>query len=411
MTNTLDIQCVIAKTIVDMEIRQSRFKSKTWMTILLLAAGVLTANTLLPTGFFKVRETQRNVVSEVSASEPTLTTVTALGRLEPQGEITRLSASSSNQRLAQVLVGEGDIVQAGQAIAVLDNIDIRKAALEEAQAKVKAAQAHLTQVSAGAKMGAINAQQSKIVMLEAQLAGDIEAQKATIARLEAEVRNAEVDYQRHQNLYDSGAISASLFDTKHTQMETLREQLREATVTLERTVNTGQAQVQAEKETLQSIAEVRSVDIAEAQAQVDEALALVSKAEADLELAYVRSPVNGQILNLHAKAGEIVGGQGFADIGQTQQMYVVAEIYETDIRHVQIGQTAAIISEYGGFTGELRGVVNQIGLQIDKPGISNDDPAAKADVRVVEVKIRLNSEDSERVRHLNNLQVRASIEI
>ena len=144
---------------------------------------------------------------------------------------------------------------------------------------------------------------------------------------------------------------------------------------------------------------------------MDEALALLSRAEADLELAYVRSPVDGQILNLHTKAGEIVGSQGFADIGQTQQMYVVAEVYETDIRHVQIGQTAAIISEYGGFTGELKGSVDQIGLQIDKPGTTNDDPAAKADVRVVEVKIRLDPEDSKQVKHLNKLQVRASIEI
>ncbi len=394
-----------------MEIRQSRFKSKTWIAILLLAAGVLTANTFLPTGFFKSREAQRQAVSEASASEPTLTTVTALGRLEPEGEITRLSASSSSQRLAQVLVSEGDIVQAGQAIAILDSIDIRKAALEEAEAKVKAAQANLNQVRAGAKIGSINAQRNKVTMLEAQLAGDIQAQSATIARLEAEARNAEAEYQRHQDLYNSGAISASLFDTKRTQMETLREQLREANVALDRTVNTGRAQVQAEKQTLLSIAEVRPVDIAEAEAKVDEALALLSRAEADLELAYVRSPVDGQILNLHTKAGEIVGSQGFADIGQTQQMYVVAEVYETDIRHVQIGQTAAIISEYGGFTGELKGSVDQIGLQIDKPGTTNDDPAAKADVRVVEVKIRLDPEDSKQVKHLNKLQVRASIEI
>ena len=378
---------------------------------MLLAAGVLTANLFLPSGFFKSRKAQHQAVPKASASEPTLTIITALGRLEPQGEITRLSASSGGQRLAQVLVDEGDVVQAGQEIAILDSIDIRKATLEEAEAKVKTAQANLNKVRAGAKTGSINAQQSKVTMLEAQMAGDIQAQRAAIAQLEAEVRNAEAEYQRHQELYNSGAISASLFDTKLTQMETLREKLREANVTLDRTVNTGQAQVQAEKQTLQSITEIRSVDIAEAEAKMDEAFALLSKAEADLELAYVRSPVDGQILNLHAKAGEVVGSHGFVDIGKTQQMYVVAEVYETDIRHIKIGQTASIISEYGGFTGKLRGAVDQIGLQINRPGSANHDPSANADVRVVEVKIRLNPEDSDQVKHLNQLQVRASIEI
>ncbi|MEH1966345.1 hypothetical protein [Nostoc sp.] len=50
-------------------------------------------------------------------------------------------------------------------------------------------------------------------------------------------------------------------------------------------------------------------------------------------------------------------------------------------------------------------------MQIDQPGIVNDDPSAKADVRIVKVKIRLDPNDSERVRTLNKLQVRASIQI
>lgn len=92
-------------------------------------------------------------------------------------------------------------------------------------------------------------------------------------------------------------------------------------------------------------------------------------------------------------------------------MYAIAEVYETDIRHLQVGQKATLVSEYGGFTGELEGSVEHIGLQIDKPGTANDDPTAAADVRVIEVKIRLVPKDSEKVKHLNKLQVRASIQI
>jgi HlyD family secretion protein len=116
-------------------------------------------------------------------------------------------------------------------------------------------------------------------------------------------------------------------------------------------------------------------------------------------------------LNLHAKAGETIGSLGIAEIGQTQQMYAVAEVYETDIRYIQLGQKATLSSEFGGFFGELTGTVDQIGLQIGRPGTVNRDPSAVSDVRVVQVKIRLNPEDSKKVKHLNQLQIRASIQI
>lgn len=144
---------------------------------------------------------------------------------------------------------------------------------------------------------------------------------------------------------------------------------------------------------------------------MNESLSQLRKAEVDLESSYVKAPVAGQILSINAKVGEVVGSGGIVDIGQTQQMYVVSEVYESDIQYVKIGQEATIVSEYGGFTGEIKGVVDRIGLQIDRPEIVNDDPSAKADVRIVKVKIRLHPHDSERVRTLNKLQVRASIQV
>ncbi|NES83258.1 MAG: HlyD family efflux transporter periplasmic adaptor subunit, partial [Moorea sp. SIO2B7] len=137
----------------------------------------------------------------------------------------------------------------------------------------------------------------------------------------------------------------------------------------------------------------------------------LKQAEVDVNSLLVRSPIDGQILSLNTKVGEIVGSQGLATIGKTQQMYVIAEVYESDIRYVQEGQKAVIVSEFGGFEGELSGQVEQIGLQIEKPGIVNNDPAAQTDVRVVKVKIKLEPADSERVKTLNKLQVRVSIEL
>jgi HlyD family secretion protein len=49
----------------------------------------------------------------------------------------------------------------------------------------------------------------------------------------------------------------------------------------------------------------------------------VTQAQANLDLAYVRSPRDGQIMNIHTWAGEIVGNDGIVDIGRTDRMYVV----------------------------------------------------------------------------------------
>ncbi|GAA6618047.1 biotin/lipoyl-binding protein [Scytonema sp. NUACC26] len=56
---------------------------------------------------------------------PQLTTVTALGWIEPKGKVIKLSATTSTEgnRVEQLLIQEGDTVKAGQVIAILDSRD------------------------------------------------------------------------------------------------------------------------------------------------------------------------------------------------------------------------------------------------------------------------------------------------
>jgi HlyD family secretion protein len=90
-------------------------------------------------------------------------------------------------------------------------------------------------------------------------------------------------------------------------------------------------------------------------------------------------------------------------------MYVVAEIYETDIHGIKIGQIASITSK--GLAGELTGKVAEIGLQIAKKDVLGTDPAADVDARVVEVKIQLDTAASAKVQGLTNLQVNVVINL
>lgn len=121
--------------------------------------------------------------------------------------------------------------------------------------------------------------------------------------------------------------------------------------------------------------------------ELELAKAEMDQAEAELELALVRSPIDGQVIDIHAREGERVGAEGILELAKTEAMFAVAEIFETDIDRLHVGQLAAIDSPL--FPGSLMGRVERIGLKVGKADALGTDPAAKTDARVIEVEIRL----------------------
>ena len=343
---------------------------------------------------------------------PEITTVTALGRLEPSGEIIQLSVSSGAEgnRLEELLVQEGDEIKRGDVIAVLDSRDRLEAALNQAQEQVGVAQANLAQVKAGAKTGEIQAQQAAIARIEAERSNNIIAQSAMVSRMEAELRNAEIEYQRYQTLYEDGAVSASEKDSKYLTLATAQEQLAEAKANLKRIESSQQKQITEAKATLDKIAEVRPVDVAVAQAEVRQAQAAVRTAQAELDRAYIKSPQAGKVIKILTRPGEVVSSEeGIVRIGQIEQMYAVAEVYESDITKVQLGQQATVTSS--AISGKLTGTVERIGLEVERQEVVNTDPTANIDAKVVEVKVKLDEESSRRVAGLTNLLVNVRIDL
>ena len=139
--------------------------------------------------------------------------------------------------------------------------------------------------------------------------------------------------------------------------------------------------------------------------QVKAARAGVAAAEASLSLALVKSPTDGQVLYVHSRPGERVGVKGVVELGRTDKMYAVAEVYETDIVHVAVGQTATIRSP--ALKAPVTGKVESVGLKVGRLDVLGMDPVAEADARVIEVNILL--DDVEAVAALTNLQVEVEI--
>jgi HlyD family secretion protein len=143
-----------------------------------------------------------------------------------------------------------------------------------------------------------------------------------------------------------------------------------------------------------------------AQLKVDVAQAELRAAQSALDLDTVRAPVAAQVIEIHARRGERVGPQGIAELADTERMYAVAEVYETDIGRVKVGQRASMRSP--ALDGALTGTVERIGMKIGKLDVLDTDPAARTDARVVAVDIRL--DDSARGAALSNLQVEVAIQ-
>jgi HlyD family secretion protein len=157
-----------------------------------------------------------------------------------------------------------------------------------------------------------------------------------------------------------------------------------------------------------------SLTQATSQAKLDEADYELRALKADeevyaarVEMSLVRAPQRGQVLEIFSRPGEKVGPEGVMEIGETDNMTVVAEVYETDISRVAVGQRATISSP--ALQNRVSGVVSKVGFKVGRMDVLDVDPIARADARVVEATITL--DDPTAVERMTNLQVDVEIEL
>ncbi len=129
------------------------------------------------------------------------------------------------------------------------------------------------------------------------------------------------------------------------------------------------------------------------------------KLEADLKDSELRSPIDGTVLKLRARVGERPGADGVLDVGASQSMEALIEVYESDINRIKVGEAVTLISENGGFEGDLKGMVERISPQVRQRQVLSTDPTGDADARIIEVLVKLDAESTQRVSKLSGLKV------
>jgi len=342
---------------------------------------------------------------EAAAPVPERVSVAALGRIEPTSRVIDVAASETGV-ITQVLVNEGDDVTDGQTLAYLDSYDIRRAERDYAASQLAEARRELT---AKTQLGEARIQEAQTLEDKAGTPQDqaIRAQQAAIDSIQAQLDLALVDLDRFEDLHRQGAIALQLLQEQRAEVSELRSRIAEAQAT--------KAQLEANQGAdLNSVsAQVASAEanltLSQVEAGVASAEQNLALAEARLALAVVEAPMAGQILDIYIEPGESVSGQRILSMGNTDDMIVVAEVYETDVGLVDVGQPVEVISRNGAFDETLTGTVQEIGLQIFKNDVLDDDPAANADSRVVEVEIAVDQDEA--IDELTNLQVDVLIEV
>lgn len=172
-----------------------------------------------------------------------------------------------------------------------------------------------------------------------------------------------------------------------------------------------------EREQLEYEQEALSRKIAQARAMLPFVQASENALVADMEAAYaevnalyseyfVKSPIDGEVIDMHVEEGESVGPDGICEIADTSFMYVEAEVYVSDISKVKIGSLAEISSEALG-DGKVGGKVVEISSFVRTNKTFSSDPSDYANLKVVVVKIKLDS--PEKFKNLIGTQVNVRI--
>lgn len=281
--------------------------------------------------------------------------IAANGRVEGATEEIRVSSKIPG-RIKTITVDEGDRVTRGQILVVLDNEDYR-ARVETERALLEKAEAHLKLLRSGARRE------------------EIEQARAAVDEARAIFEAARRDYERLLQLFHRGVISRDHLDRAEREMRTAR------------------ARQQAAEQRLQQVLTwFRPEEIAAAEAEVRLARARLAEAEANYQNTFLRAPITGIVTKKFMKAGESIRfetvGLPILSLVDTSALRVRAEIDETDVAKVAVGQRAYITADAYReevFTGRVVHVAPSLGRKT----LFSDEPSEKRDTEILEVLIEL----------------------
>lgn len=315
--------------------------------------------------------------------------------------------------VARLFVDEGDVVTAGQPLALIQN-DVARAQVRQAEQALRTARAQLEQAQAGARPTELRAAEAEVRRAEAavrQAQAQLAQQRTAVRQAEAIVRQREAGRERalaavsqsearrelarqnlarYRQLLAEGAIARQTVDQAEAEDRTAEAELRaarEGVATAEADLAAARAALWAAREGVKSAeaavsaaraaaaaadAERRTLVAGPRKEAVEVARQRVNDAKAALEVArdqakdaVVRAPFPGTVTAILAEPGAPVAGTtGVVRLVQTGAPEIRADVDESNLKDLRVGLRAVITSTTFR-AARLEGRIREIGAQVD----------------------------------------------
>lgn len=269
-------------------------------------------------------------------------------------------ASKTTGRILEVRVREGDTVNAGDIIAVLDDDQIRsredaaRAALTSAQAKDSAAREQIGVLQQQLLQSRLQVGQSKLDTQGRvkQAQADLAAAQADLAQQQAAYDIAAFDKNAYGRLAKAGAVS----ERQGLQAAATADQQAAALAAAKRRVEAANASLTTAQATMSNpdihesqVALVRNqitqqqAEIASAAAQTQQANAQLAEAAANRNDLTIRAPFTGTVVTRAAEPGEVIpAGTAIVTLLDLTKVYLRGFVPEGEIGKVKVGQPARV---------------------------------------------------------------------
>lgn len=290
--------------------------------------------------------------AQTPETEPRL--IAGAGRVEPLSEEIQVGADLHG-RIRAVLVEEGQRVQKGETLAILDNGDY--------QARVALAEATVREHEAAVERLRNGSRPEQRYEAEAHL-----------READAILANAQAERERKTRLFQAELISRMEFDAAE----------REYQVARARSAATGERARLVRDET-------RPEDLRRAMAELDRARAQLEEARALLAKTYITAPVAGAILRTIMRPGEAItalSNQPVLTMGDCSRLRVRVDVDETDVARVKVGQRGWIRADAYG-ERRFAATVVRIGRALGRKNVRTDEPEEKNDRKILETLLEL----------------------
>lgn len=269
-------------------------------------------------------------------------------------------ASKRGGRITEIMVREGDTVQAGQLLAVITSdqdharFDAQKARVLSDQRRVEQFKRQLATYDQRIRQAQLYQDQSmkdapaQVKQAEANLA----TSKAELVRSEAELKQSQLDAVRYPPLVQSGAVAVQLGDqykTKLSVSEAATDASRKQVAAAEASLLVAKSQLdnplikEADRLTLEAQVFELKEQIAAAQADVQAGQSELRQIEADLADLKILAPIEGTILTRSAEPGRVIAaGQTILTMVDLSKLYLRGFVPELNVGSVKVGQQANV---------------------------------------------------------------------